>query len=311
MLIDMISFVMPAYKARFLKQAIESILCQTLSDWELVIVDDKSPENLKSVVDKYSDPRIRYYRNEHNLGGENLVRQWNYCITLAKGDWIALAADDDLYSPTFCEECLRLIKKYPTVDLVRARVLQIDESGKPLWNDGVLSEITNKYEFLYDWLTAKAFTCIGNYLFRKEALMKMGGFMDYPCAFGSDIATPIALSKNGVANTADMLFSFRQSGQHLSADTSRFKEKIAGITQLSEWFRNLKYEEPENEADKQFYSILNEKYLHDKCVYDYFNLVIKNVPFSDLSRYLSSCKLADNSDRLMMFLRWIKNRILL
>ncbi len=301
---------MPAYKARFLKQAIESILCQTLSDWELVIVDDKSPDDLKSVVDKYSDPRIRYYRNEHNLGGENLVRQWNYCITLANGDWIALAADDDLYSPTFCEECLRLIKKYPTVDLIRARVLQIDESGKPLWDDGVLSEITNKYEFLYDWLTAKAFTCIGNYLFRKEALMKMGGFMDYPCAFGSDIATPIALSKNGVANTADMLFSFRQSGQHLSADTSRFKEKIAGIIQLSEWFRNLKYEEPENEADKQFYSILNEKYLHDKCVYDYYNLVIKNVPFSDLYRYLNSCKLADNSDKLMMFLRWIKNRIL-
>ena len=301
---------MPAYKARYLLLAIDSILSQTVSDWELVIVDDKSPEDLKSVVDKYSDPRIRYYRNEQNLGGENLVRQWNYCITLAKGDWIALAADDDLYSSTFCEECLYLIDKYPTVDLVRARVLQIDELGKSLWNDGVLSEFTNKYEFLYDWLTAKAFTCIGNYLFRKNALMEMGGFMDFPCAFGSDIATPIALSKNGVANTADMLFSFRQSGQHLSADTSRFKEKLAGITQLSEWFRNLKYDEPVSEIDKQFYSVLNEKYLHDKCVFDYFNLVIKNVPFSELYRYLNSCKLADKSDKLMMFLRWIKNRIL-
>lgn len=305
----MISFVMPAYKARFFAQAIESIMCQTVSNWELVIVDDRSPEDLKSVVDKYPDPRIRYFRNEQNLGGDNLVRQWNYAITLAQGDWIALAADDDLYLPAFCEECIRLANKYPSVDIVRSRVLQIDESGKALWDDGVLSEFTNKYEFLYDWLTAKAFTCIGNYLFRKEALLNMGGFMDFPCAFGSDIATPISLSKNGVANTVDMLFSFRQSGQHLSADTSRFKEKLAGITQLSEWFRSLRYEEPENEIDKQFYSILNEKYLHDKCVYDYFNLVIKNVSFSDLPDYLNLCKLAGNSDKLMMFLRWIKNRI--
>ena len=305
----MISFVMPAYKARFLAQAIESILSQTDSDWELVVVDDESPEDLGSILASYHDSRICYYRNEHNLGGENLVRQWNYAITLAKGDWIALAADDDLYAPGFCEECVRLIAKYPDADLVRARVLQIDECGKALWDDGVLSEFTNKYEFLYDWLTSKAFTCIGNYLFRKEALMRIGGFMDFPCAFGSDIATPIALSKNGVANTADMLFSFRQSGQHLSADTSRFNEKLAGITQLSEWFRNLRYEEPDNETDKQFYSILNEKYLHDKCVYDYFNLVIKNVPFSDLSDYLKLCKLASNKDKLMMFLRWIKNRI--
>lgn len=306
----MISFVMPAYKARFLSKSIESILCQTISDWELVIVDDKSPEDLKSIIDKYPDSRIRYYRNEQNLGGENLVRQWNYSITLAKGDWIALAADDDLYSPTFCEECLKLIEKYPTLDLVRARVLQIDESDNALWDDGVLTEFTNKYEFLYDWLTAKAFTCIGNYLFRRDALLNMGGFIDFPCAFGSDIATPIALSKNGVANTSDMLFSFRQSDQHLSADTSRFKEKLAGITQLSEWFRSLKYEEPVSEADRQFYSILNEKYLHDKCIYDYFNLVIRNVPFSDLHCYLKDCKLADNSDKLMMVLRWIKNRIL-
>ena len=304
----MISFILPAYKASFLRSAIESILAQTNPDWELVVVDDCSPEDLGLIVTSFEDDRITYVRNEHNLGGRNLVYQWNHSISFAKGEWIVLAADDDLYSATFCEECMNLVRKYPDVDLVRSRVLQIDEEGNPLWDDGILSEYTTKYEFLHDWLTAKAFTCIGNYMFRREALMKMGGFMDFPCAFGSDIATPIALSINGVANTQQMLFSFRQSTQHLSADSSRFVEKLAGITQLSEWLRAIDYEEPVSEEDKAFYAIHNERYLHDKCVYDYFNLVIKYLPVRKLS-YLKYCTLATPKDKMMMILRWVKNRL--
>lgn len=302
----MISFVMPAYKSSFLHGAIESIIFQSFSDWELIIVDDCSPEDLQTVVQSFSDDRIRYYRNEKNLGGANLVNQWNYCITLAKGEWIVLAADDDVYAPTFCEECLKLIDKYPEVDLIRSRVEQIDEEGNHLWDDGQLSEFTNKYEFLHDWTTAKAFSCIGNYAFRRNSLMRIGGFMDFPCAFGSDIATPIALSLNGVANTEEMLFKFRQSTQHLSADTSRFKEKLAGITQLSQWLRNLDYGEPNNEKDAQFYSVHSQQYLHDKCVYDYFHLVIKHLPLKKLN-YLKLCTLASPKDKMMMILRWVKH----
>ena len=305
----MISFVLPAYKACFLSSAIESIMAQTSKNWELVIVDDQSPEDLQGIVDCYHDARVRYYRNEKNLGGENLVRQWNYCITLALGDWIVLAADDDVYAPTFCEECEKLMTKYPQVDLIRSRVLQIDEEGKPLWEDGVLSEFTNKYEYLHDWITAKAFTCIGNFMFRRSALLAMGGFMDFPCAFGSDIATPIALSVNGVANTSEMLFSFRQSSQHLSADKSRYKEKLAGITQLSQWLRNLKYETPEDDKDRAFCLVTTPQYLHDKCVYDYFNLVIQYIPLNRLIEYLRLCTLASLKDKLMMVLRWAKRKI--
>lgn len=118
---------MPAWKARFLHEAVGSIVVQTCPDWELVVVDDCSPEPLEEIVKSFGDPRIRYYRNEQNLGGKNLVRQWNHCITFATGDFIVLAADDDIYRPEFCAECLRLIEKYPQVDLIHAPVEQIDE----------------------------------------------------------------------------------------------------------------------------------------------------------------------------------------
>lgn len=304
-----VSFVMPAYKARFLSQAISSILSQTSSEWELTIVDDCSPETLREIVETFSDPRIRYIRNERNLGRENLVRQWNHCLSFATGDYIVLAADDDLYKPSFCEEIIRLAEKYPQADLIHSSVEQIDENGCHLWDDSILPEFTNKYEYLHWWLTGRSFTCIGNFAFKRQPLLEMGGFMDFPCAFGSDIATPISLSKNGVANTQEMLFCFRQSTQHLSADSSRFKEKLEGISKLSEFLRAIRYEEPDNPADKEFYSIVNEDYLHKKCVYDYFNLVIKYLPLHDLFPYLKLCRLADWKDRSMMMLRWIKKRL--
>ena len=303
-----LSFVLPAWKGKYLFEAISSIVSQTIKEWELVVVDDCSPDPIGEIVASFKDPRIRYYRNEENIGGKDLVRQWNHSISFATGDYVVLAADDDKYKPEFCEDVLRLAEKYPEVDLIHSSVEQIDEDGFHLWDDSILPEYTSKYEYLNWWLTGRSFTCVGNFAFKRSALMAMGGFMDFPCAFGSDIATPISLSKNGVANTQQMLFCFRQSEQHLSADRSRFKEKLEAISLLSVFLRSIHYEEPDNTADKEFYSIVNEDYLHKKCVYDYFNLVIKYLPISKL-KYLKLCRLATLSDKGMMVLRWIKYKL--
>lgn len=305
----MISFVLPAYKGSFLQEAISSIFRQTNSNWELIVVDDCSPEPIGEIVASFKDPRIRYYRNEENIGGKDLVRQWNHSISFAIGEYVVLAADDDKYQPEFCEEVLRLAEKYPEVDLIHSSVEQIDEEGNHLWDDSILPEFTNKYEYLNWWLTGRSFTCVGNFAFKRSALMAIGGFMDFPCAFGSDIATPISLSENGVANTQQMLFCFRHSEQHLSSDSTRFKEKLEAISQLSEFLRAIHYEEPENQQDKVFYSIVNEDYLHKKCVYDYFNLVIKHLTINQLFPYLRLCRLANRNDKIMMTLRWIKNKL--
>lgn len=66
------TFLLPAYKAKYLGLAIKSILAQTYRDFKLVIVDDASPEDLKSIVDTFSDRRVTYLRNKVNLGGRNL-----------------------------------------------------------------------------------------------------------------------------------------------------------------------------------------------------------------------------------------------
>lgn len=304
-----LSFILPAWKARFLKEALASIVAQTSPDWELVVVDDCSPEPLSEIVAAFDDPRIRYVRNERNIGGKDLVRQWNHSISFATGDFVVLAADDDVYKPTFCAECLRLAGKYPQVDLIHASVEQIDELGRHLEDDSILPEFTNKYEYLHWWVTGRSFTCIGNFAFRRTALLALGGFLDFPSAFGSDVATSIALSVNGVANMQDMLFCFRQSAQHLSADPSRFKEKLQAITQLSEWLQAIDYGTPDDPADREFYQVKNPEYLHRKVVYDYFNLVIRFLPAGKLPEYLKLCRLASPADKFMIIFRWVRHRI--
>ena len=72
------SILLPAYKCRYLKECIDSVMAQTYSNWELVIVNDASPENLDSIVLQYNDARIHYYKNKHNYGAKHLVHQWNY-----------------------------------------------------------------------------------------------------------------------------------------------------------------------------------------------------------------------------------------
>lgn len=287
---------MPAYKPNFLGQAIESIIAQTFQDWELVVVDDCSPYDLGSIVARYDDERIHYQRNDVNIGGKNLVSQWNHSIQFSKGEWVVLAADDDIYAPDFAKTVISLSEQYPQVDLIRSRVEQIDENGTHLWDDGTLPEFSDKDIYFVSWMDAKVFDCIGNFAFRRSALEKIGGFIDFPCAFGSDIATPVAMSKNGVANTSEMLFKFRQSDIHLSSDRSRYDEKLAAISQMYSWFSNQSFLDKYSDR------------LHGKCIYDYFNLVIKNVSFRDLPNKLSLCLLASSYEKMVMTARWIKRK---
>ena len=233
------SFVLPAYKSDYLQDAIESILQQTLNDFELIIVDDASPYNLESIVKQYNDQRIVFHRNEVNIGGKNLVMNWNKCIKYAKGEYVILASDDDIYSPFFLQQVDERIKDYPDVDIIRLRVNRID-------SDGIITDIEQIYkpfmpfsEFVFYW-SKGIINCIANYAFKRTALLDAGGFVDIPCAWYSDDITILNMSINGMATTDDALFYFRTSDKSISwtfnKETIRKKWKANGM--FYEWFND-------------------------------------------------------------------------
>ena len=233
------SFVLPAYKSEYLQVAIDSILQQTYIDFELIIVDDASPYHLESIVNQYNDNRIVFHRNENNIGGKNLVSNWNKCIKYAKGEYVILASDDDIYSPFFLQQVDERIKDYPNVDIIRSRVNRID-------SDGIITDIEQIYkpfmpfsEFVFYW-SKGIINCIANYAFKRTALLDAGGFVDMPCAWYSDDITIVNMSVNGIATTDDALFYFRTSDKSISwtfnQETIRKKWKANGM--FYQWFND-------------------------------------------------------------------------
>jgi len=109
-----VSFVVPCYKlAHLLPECIESILAQTYSDFEILVMDDCSPDNTGAVALSYQDSRIRYIRNETNL---KHLKNYNKGIRLARGKYIWLiSADDCLRRPYVLERYVRLLDGHPNV----------------------------------------------------------------------------------------------------------------------------------------------------------------------------------------------------
>ncbi|MGC8880316.1 MAG: glycosyltransferase family 2 protein, partial [Anaerolineae bacterium] len=92
-----ISVIMAVYNgARYLREAVDSILNQTFTDFEFIIVDDGSTDETPAVLDEYNDPRIVRLRNAHNLG---LTKSLNRGLHVARGRYIARQDADDLSYP--------------------------------------------------------------------------------------------------------------------------------------------------------------------------------------------------------------------
>src|SRR5690606_19335097 len=126
------SICIPAYKSRFLRECIQSILRQTTIGFELIILNDCSPEPVKELVHEFHDSRIRYYENEENAGALRLTDNWNRCLQLATGKYVIIMGDDDRLQPDYLEEFGRLIGRHPGLDVYHCRSTIINDAGEPL-----------------------------------------------------------------------------------------------------------------------------------------------------------------------------------
>ena len=107
---ELVSIIMPSYNtAKFISETIDSVLTQTYTNWELIIVDDCSTDNTDEVVKSFlSDDRIKYIKNEKNSGA---AFSRNRALCEAKGKWIAFLDSDDLWFPEKLEKQISFMKK--------------------------------------------------------------------------------------------------------------------------------------------------------------------------------------------------------
>jgi glycosyltransferase involved in cell wall biosynthesis len=124
-----VSAIMCAYNtAPYIGEAIESVLAQTLSNWELIVVDDGSTDSTPDVLRRYVDPRIRTIRFEKNRG-RSTAR--NAGVDQARGRYIAICDSDDISFPTRFALQVAHLDAHPDIDVVSAQVAHFAGSNEP------------------------------------------------------------------------------------------------------------------------------------------------------------------------------------
>ena len=251
------SITIPAYKQRYLSEAIESCLAQTYKDFEVIIVDDASPEDLKSVVDKFDDSRIRYYRNEKNCGALNVVDNWNFCLGYVQGDYVICMGDDDRLLPNCLEEYAKLIEAYPKVDVFHGWTEIIDEKSNVVDINEPRPLKESVYSLMYYRLKGRQ-QYIGDFLYNTEALRKNGGYYYLPLAWGSDDITAfIAAQSHGIVNSQEVVFQYRKNRYTISK-SSNCKIQIQSFLEYKQWVIALLDKRQEDTSNIFYVKIKNE-----------------------------------------------------
>lgn len=127
-----ISVCIPTYNyGQYLPDAIESVLAQSFRNYELIVVDNCSTDNTGEITQKYlkDDPRIRFIRNEANLG---MAGNWNRCLSHATGEYVKILCADDVLAPTCLEKSVGLLEDNPEIALVSCARLLVDKDLTPV-----------------------------------------------------------------------------------------------------------------------------------------------------------------------------------
>ena len=248
------SVTIPAYKEKYLKEAIDSVLAQTYQNYEIVIVNDASPYDLDSIVYKYSDPRIRYFKNEKNCGAKDVVDNWNICLSHATGEYLICMGDDDKLTPRCLHDFASLIEKYPQLDLYHARSEIIDDDS----NFVKTLELRPERESVFSLMYNPRDTHLGDWLFRTDTLSKNGGFYKLPYGWQSDDITAfIAAANHGVANTKEVGFQYRGNGLSISHDLTCIEDKIEAVRHSIKWRLDfVANQQPDNEEDRRLIELI-------------------------------------------------------
>ena len=310
------TFLLPAYKGRFLDEMLRSIQGQTYNDFKVIISDDCSPEDLRSICEPYlTDPRFAYRRNEENMGSKSLVSHWNLLVNMCDTDYLIMASDDDVYAPYFLDEIERLTVKYPEVDLFRARVNIIDGLGEIVEKDMLLEEYQEQLDFLYFFMGTYTLKCVSNFVYKTWPLKNKGGFFDLPLAWGSDNLTAILLSENGVGNTPSICFSFRSSGINISTaiNLKNIREKTRAryvyMQNLEPYILGLSSKIKNSRREKELYEKIKDMMYKGFCVRKMAENCEK-CAFGDMMRYYKYLKRIEyftgKLDRIHFIWSWLR-----
>jgi glycosyltransferase involved in cell wall biosynthesis len=176
--LPLVTFVVPCYKyAHFLGKCVNSILAQSFKNLEILIMDNCSPDDTQEVAQSFQDPRVRYFRNDSNIGQ---VQNFNKGLTLARGKYVwVLSADDLLGSPSVVERYVEVMEQDAKLGFVFCRAIELlgdKERGIVAWADYGDQNCRWHDSTFFLRLTKSCCIVLSSVMIRMECLNRVGFF---------------------------------------------------------------------------------------------------------------------------------------
>ena len=199
---------------KYLRQAIDSVLGQTSSNFEFIIIDDCSADDSLAIIENYTDPRIKLIINQNHLG---LSASLNVGLDAARGEYIARMDADDICLPERLEKQVRFLDRHPRIVVVGTGIRLIDEQGKVI-QDVQMPADNDLIKWQLCFINPIAHPSV---MMRGAAVKQVGGY-DPELIRSQDYDLWWRLSaKYQLANVPDILVLLRQhSGQVSNANRS-------------------------------------------------------------------------------------------
>lgn len=189
----LVSVIMPAYNGeKYIEKAINSIMRQTYSNWELIIIEDGSSDNTLEIARRYQNEKIKVYVNEKNKG---IAFSTNYGITHSEGKYIALLDDDDIATPKRLALQVDFLEQNTDIDILGGRSIYIDSTGKFLGIDAEPLHNPNLIKAYLLFYNEKFSNCTA--MIRREFIEKNMLYYEEGCLGMQDFKFYIESSKLG------------------------------------------------------------------------------------------------------------------
>ncbi|MGA2237024.1 MAG: glycosyltransferase [Terriglobales bacterium] len=242
-----VSIVVPNYNhARFLRRRIESVLCQTYQDFELILLDDCSTDDSRSILSKYADdPRIRMMFNEKNSG--STFKQWNKGVGMARGEYVWIAESDDYADERLLEKLVVRLDSEPSAVFSYCRSWRVSADGEISgFLDSYLTDLDTQRWTADFWADGRE-EC-QNYLvhrntvpnasavlFRREVYERVGG-ADESLVLGGDWKLWAAMALTGrIAYLGEPLNYNRFHDTSVRAESQRLGVYTAEYLEVTRW----------------------------------------------------------------------------
>jgi len=257
----------------YLKEAIDSTLNQSFTDFEYLIIDDFSPDiNVVKLIESYDDPRIRFIKNKKNFGVSNTI---NKALTLIKTQYVVRIDQDDVNLPNRIADQIEFLEKNPDLSIVCSWEHAINNKGEKLFD--WKQKVENYGTFLGYVLVGLCPIWHPSIAFRTDAIIEAGGFdTEYTRAEDFEMTTRLALKRYGAAVIPKFHLLQRQ---HEGSQSREFDDKQAEVSKrIHNESLQYFYQHPDMEELAKFIRL--ERSSNNKLNQDYLlrlSLVFNNL----------------------------------